>query len=99
MMSFLAGAAALPLLADTPGPSGTYRGDDGGIYYVQQSGNVLWWAGMSLDTQPTPDLQWTIRDRSQPHCDSANQGEFKGVGDQVENDFLPHVPVYICRLW
>jgi SdrD B-like domain len=58
LMSFLAVAAALPLLAGTPDLSGTYSADDGGIYYVQQSGSVLWWAGMSLDTKPTPDLQW-----------------------------------------
>jgi hypothetical protein len=58
LLSTLIAATALPLLASTPDLSGTYTGDDGGIYYVQQSGNVLWWAGMSLDTNPTPDLQW-----------------------------------------
>ena len=38
--------------------TGTYMADDGGIYYVQQSGNVLWWAGLSLDHELPPDLQW-----------------------------------------
>jgi SdrD B-like domain len=58
LMSGLIVAAALPLLASTPDLSGTYTGDDGGIYYVQQSGNVLWWAGMSLDRDLPADYVW-----------------------------------------
>jgi len=38
--------------------TGTYRADDGGIYYVQRSFNTLWWAGMSLDSELPADLQW-----------------------------------------
>src|SRR5437762_13818301 len=38
--------------------TGTYMADDGAIYYVQQSGNVLWWAGMSLDSELPPEAQW-----------------------------------------
>jgi hypothetical protein len=38
--------------------TGTYRADDGGIYYVQRSSNTLWWAGMSLDSELPADLQW-----------------------------------------
>lgn len=38
--------------------TGTYMADDGAIYYVQQSGNILWWAGMSLDSELPPDSQW-----------------------------------------
>jgi hypothetical protein len=49
LMSFLVVAAALPLLAGTPDLSGTYSADDGGIYFLQQDGNTLWWAGFSLD--------------------------------------------------
>jgi len=30
--------------------SGTWLGDDGGLYYVRQIGNELWWAGFSTDT-------------------------------------------------
>ena len=42
-----------------PELTGTYLADDGGIYYVQRSGNTLWWAGMSLDKEPaSADLQW-----------------------------------------
>src|SRR5581483_4034022 len=29
--------------------SGTWLGDDGGLYYVRQIGNELWWAGFSTD--------------------------------------------------
>jgi hypothetical protein len=46
------------LYAQTPNLTGTYMADDGAIYYVQQSGNVLWWAGMSLDSGLPPDAQW-----------------------------------------
>jgi len=38
--------------------TGTYMADDGGIYYMEQSGSTLWWAGMSLDTELPADLQW-----------------------------------------
>lgn len=32
-----------------PDLSGTYLADDGAVYYLQQSSNTLWWAGLSLD--------------------------------------------------
>lgn len=54
-------AYALPRLnAQTPDVTGTYRADDGGIYYVQQSssGSQVWWAGMSLDSGMTADKVW-----------------------------------------
>ena len=38
--------------------TGTYMADDGGVYYMEQSGSTLWWAGMSLDTELPADLQW-----------------------------------------
>jgi hypothetical protein len=38
--------------------SGTYTADDGGVYYVQQSGTTLWWAGLSLDSGLTFDKIW-----------------------------------------
>jgi hypothetical protein len=50
--------ALLPPPPPMPVLTGTYMADDGGIYYVQQSGNTLWWAGMSLDTELPADLQW-----------------------------------------
>src|SRR6266436_9156645 len=46
------------LYAQSLNLTGTYLADDGGIYYVQQSGSTLWWAGMSLDTELPADLQW-----------------------------------------
>ena len=34
--------------------TGAWAGDDGGIYYVRQSGTVIWWNGMSSrDGPPT----------------------------------------------
>lgn len=36
--------------------TGTYLSDDAGVYYVQQSGNVVWWAGMSTDAGT--ETQW-----------------------------------------
>ena len=41
-----------------PELTGTYRADDGGIYYVQRSGSTLWWAGLSLDRQLPADYIW-----------------------------------------
>jgi hypothetical protein len=58
LMSLLVVAAPLPLLAGTPDLSGTYSADDGGVYYMQQSGNVLWRAGLSLDRDLPADYVW-----------------------------------------
>lgn len=30
--------------------TGTWQADDGGLYYLRQNGNELWWAGFSTDT-------------------------------------------------
>lgn len=38
--------------------TGTYIADDGGIYYLQQSGGTLWWAGLSLDRELPADFVW-----------------------------------------
>ena len=46
------------LYAQSLNLTGTYMADDGGVYYVQQSGNTVWWAGMSLDSELPPDAQW-----------------------------------------
>ena len=32
--------------------TGAWAGDDGGIYYVRQLGNVIWWNGMSQRDEP-----------------------------------------------
>jgi hypothetical protein len=41
-----------------PNLTGTYMSNDGGIYYVEQSGNILWWVGMSLDRELRAEDQW-----------------------------------------
>src|SRR5215831_20747354 len=38
--------------------TGTYTADDGGVYYMEQSGSTLWWAGLSLDRQLPADYVW-----------------------------------------
>jgi len=38
--------------------TGTYTADDGGVYYMEQAGNTLWWAGLSLDRQLPADYVW-----------------------------------------
>ena len=38
--------------------TGTYKADDGGVYYMEQSGSTLWWAGLSLDRQLPADYVW-----------------------------------------
>lgn len=45
------------LLADPPVVTGTYVSEDGAIYYVQQSGNVVSWVGMSIYSELPVDQQ------------------------------------------
>lgn len=41
-----------------PDLTGTYSGNDGGLYYMQQSGNRLWWAGLSINPKKAMETQW-----------------------------------------
>jgi hypothetical protein len=41
-----------------PNLTGTYSGDDGALYYMQQSGSALWWAGLSIDPKVPLEIQW-----------------------------------------
>lgn len=42
--------------------TGTWTADDGGIYYLRQLGNTLWWAGLSTDSlQGVNDFQRGVR--------------------------------------
>jgi hypothetical protein len=36
--------------------------------------------------------------RPHAHADAALEGEFEGIGEEVEDDLLPHIPVHIDRL-
>lgn len=40
--------------ADTPALTGTFWGNDNGIYYLQQIGNQVWWVGESVDPDQNP---------------------------------------------
>src|SRR5438046_19628 len=51
-------AAALAFASCARNLTGTYMADDGGIYYLQQAGNTLWWAGLSLDRELPADFVW-----------------------------------------
>src|SRR5690349_20454690 len=35
---------------------------------------------------------------AQPHGDGAGEGEFEGVGKQIENNLFPHAPIHKHRL-
>jgi hypothetical protein len=48
-----------PIKFDAKAPidlTGAWAGDDGGIYYVRQRGNVIWWNGMSSRDDPPEKL-------------------------------------------
>src|SRR5262249_616091 len=51
-------AAGLMFTSCARNLTGTYKADDGGIYYVQQSGSTLWWAGLSMDRELPADFVW-----------------------------------------
>ena len=50
--------AGLMFASCTRNLTGTYKADDGGVYYMQQSGSTLWWTGLSLDRELPPDYVW-----------------------------------------
>jgi hypothetical protein len=53
------GCAPAPLKFDPAGKidlTGAWAADDGGIYYVRQLGNVIWWNGMSQRDEPPGSL-------------------------------------------
>ncbi|HKV93358.1 MAG TPA: hypothetical protein VJW20_12495 [Candidatus Angelobacter sp.] len=49
-------SVALPDLTGTYSANGGISND--GIYYIQQSGSKLWWAGLSLEKAILPEHQW-----------------------------------------
>src|SRR6266853_4048422 len=51
-------AAALAFASCARNLTSTYIADDGGVYYLQQSGSTLWWAGLSLDRQLPLERVW-----------------------------------------
>src|SRR5207249_10963234 len=51
-------AASLMFASCARNLTGTYMADDGGVYYLQQSGSTLWWAGLSLDRELPADYVW-----------------------------------------
>jgi len=51
-------AASLMFASCARNLTGTYMADDGGVYYLQQSGSTLWWAGLSLDRELPAERVW-----------------------------------------
>ena len=81
-------ATTVPALAQgciPPNLTGTYSGDDGGVYYVQQSDATVWWAGLSSDSGLNPDAVWhrglgfTNVFRGTAHCDYTVTGDWANV--------------------
>jgi hypothetical protein len=77
--------SAHPQSCTPPNLTGTYGGDDGGVYYVQQSGTVLSWAGLSSDSGMNPDgvwhrgLEFTNVFRGTINCDYTVTGNWSDV--------------------
>jgi hypothetical protein len=44
--------ASIPFDADAIDLTGTWAGNDGGVYYVRQLDSIVWWNGMSSRDQP-----------------------------------------------
>jgi hypothetical protein len=51
--------------------TGAWAGNDGGIYYVRQRGNVIWWNGMSSRNDPPESLgrNWNNVGRGEINAD------------------------------
>ena len=88
LVTALVMAPTLPALAQgctPPNLTGTYSGDDGGVYYVQQSDATVWWAGLSSDSGFNPDAVWhrglgfTNVFRGTAHCDYTVTGDWADV--------------------
>src|SRR5215831_13875516 len=68
-----------------PNLTGTYSGSDGGIYYMQQSGSLLWWAGLSVNPKVPLEQQWhrgldfTNVFRGTVYCDGQIVGNWADV--------------------
>jgi hypothetical protein len=71
----LIGATCTPIAVKfdpkATGLTGTWAGDDGGVYYVRQVGNVIWWNGMSDRSLPPETLgrQWNNVGRGEIQAD------------------------------
>ncbi len=52
--------------------------------------------GMPVPVSSTVSTAW-VAGGLQRHGDGAVQGEFQGVGDQIENDLFPHLAVDVNR--
>jgi S-formylglutathione hydrolase FrmB len=63
--------ARIPFDEEDLGLTGTWAADDGGVYYIRQLGDEIWWNGMSGREGPSSDLGRDL--------DNVAHGTLKGI--------------------
>jgi hypothetical protein len=61
--------------------SGTWSGNDGGLYYVKQIDSCVWWSGMSnfVEQGQYPGQEWIMTFRGTMNGDGVISGDFVDV--------------------
>lgn len=61
--------------------SGSWSGNDGGLYYMKQIGNCLWWSGLSnfVDQGQYPGQEWVMAFRGTIDANGVINGDFVDV--------------------
>lgn len=73
--------ASIPFDADSIDLTGTWAGNDGGVYYVRQLDSIVWWNGMSARDQPPEVLgkEWNNVGRGEIQEDLSIVSEWADV--------------------
>ncbi len=59
--------------------SGTWSGNDAGLYYIKQIGNCVWWSGLSSFEGQYPGQEWVMAFRGTMNDDGVINGDFVDV--------------------
>ena len=59
--------------------SGTWSGNDGGVYYIKQIGTCVWWSGLSNFDGQYPGQEWVMTYRGTMNEDGVISGDFVDV--------------------
>ena len=59
--------------------SGTWSGNDGGLYYIKQIGTCVWWSGVSNFEGQYPGQEWIMTFRGTMNEDGVIAGDFVDV--------------------
>jgi hypothetical protein len=59
--------------------SGPWSGNDGGLYYIKQLGNCVWWSGLSNFDGQYPGQEWIMTFKGTMNADGQIQGDFVDV--------------------